>query len=151
MAKVTGTAHTSFTVVDLDSSLKFWVDIMGGRLLSQVTAEGDTLGTSIRGKDAAPFASLKIGIVEIGGHQVEFFQFLSPSMQTSYHGDPSIVGSSHLALKVDDLQEMYDSLLEKGVVFNSKVNENITDGRVTLKWVYLRDPDNICVELMQDC
>lgn len=149
MPQVTGTAHTGFIVKDLEKTKDFWINTLSGKLLVDKTIEGDTLGSGVLGENAQPYAKMKQAVVEIGGGEVEFFQFLTPVGKIPFHGDNSIPGSAHLALKVDDLQAMYDELVEKGVEFNSVVNEAVEGGKVVLKWVFCRDPDNRCLELME--
>jgi|GEM_PF-7018599 len=49
MAKVTGLGHASFTVMDLDRTIEFYVNKLGGRLLDKTKDEGPTLGTCVFG------------------------------------------------------------------------------------------------------
>jgi len=88
-------------------------------------------------------------MIEIGGIEVEFIQYLDPPTTVKYHGDPSYAGSGHLAWEVDDIEKMYEDLKSKGVNFHTGVNECVRDGVLVWKWVYFRDPDNICGELTQ--
>lgn len=150
MADFKGWAHVGFTVMNMERTLDFWVNDLGGKLISQADVNGEMLGKGVMGGDRT-YGSLRTAMVEIGGKYVEFFQYLTPATSVEFHGDPSIAGSAHLALEVDDICEMYDELLKKGVRFNSEVNENVENGKVTMKWVYLRDAENICIELIENC
>ncbi len=149
MAKIIGIGHASFTVMDMERTLAFYVDMLGGELLTETVDEGPELGTCVMGKDAEPYAALKVAMVKIGGLEIEFLQYLTPPTRTPYHGNPSAAGSAHLAFNVDNLDEMYAKLKARGVVFHSEVNDCIRDGKLVWKWVYMRDPDGICCELVQ--
>jgi len=150
MAKITGLGHASFTVMDLDRTVDFYVNILGGKLLDRTEDKGDKLCIYVFGeKHPQPGASLGIAMVELGGIEIEFIQYLDPPTSVPYHGNPSHAGSAHLAWEVDDIDGMYNQLIGRGVNFHSGVNECIRDGILVWKWVYFRDPDNICVELTQ--
>ena len=151
MAKITGLGHASFTVMDLNKTIDFYVNKLGGKLLTTTVDQGDTLGIYVMGKGNQEFAKIKVAMIELGGIELEFLQYLDPPTNIKYHGKPFIAGSAHLAFQVDDLQKMYEKLIKEGVVFHSKVNDCVRDGVLVWKWVYIRDPDNICCELVQLC
>ena len=148
MAKVMGLGHASFTVMDLDRTIHFYVDLLGGNLLSTTVDEGAHLGNYVMGKEAQPHAKLRVAMVELGGIQIEFLQYVDPKT-APYHGNPSVAVSGHLAFEVDDIEEMVRGLTAKGVVFHSQVNDCVREGKLEWRWVYLRDPDNICCELVE--
>ncbi len=150
MAKILNVAHTGFIVENMEKTVDFWVNIMGGKLLDRGEDAGDALGAGVMGLSGEnTYAKMLSANIEAGGHILEFFQFLEP-VTAPYHGDMSKSGSAHLALYVDDIAEMYDELKAKGVVFNSEINTvKNEDGSIAFQWVYLRDPNNICTELMQ--
>lgn len=149
MAKIISLGHASFTVMDIQRTLDFYIGKLGGKVLTETVDEGAHLGRYVMGKGAKEYASLKVAMVELGGIEIEFLQYLDPVTNTPYHGDPSIAGSAHLAWQVDDLEGMYKQLKAEGVVFHSEINDCVRDGELVWKWVYMRDPDNICCELVQ--
>ena len=147
MAAITKVGHTGFIVEDIEKQVAFWTEVMGGELVKSGEAAGRVIGVGVLGVDRD--ASMKTALVKAGGHELEFFQFTDPA-SAAQHGDMSQSGSAHVAMYVDDLEEMYQELTVKGVKFHSAVNTDYAeDGSVELKWVYLRDPNNICVELME--
>ena len=149
MAKITGLGHASFTVMDLDRTIDFYVTQLGGTLLDRTRDAGSSLGTYVFGEGRQAHASLGIAMVGLGNIEIEFIQYLDPPTTVPYHGDPSRAGSGHLAWEVDDIQEMYTRLKNSGVKFHSAVNDCVRDGELVWKWVYFRDPDDICVEMTQ--
>lgn len=150
MAKVVGIGHVSYTVTDMEKTLEFYCGILGGKLLTQTVDEGPELGKYVMGEGLKEnYAALKVAMVELGGMEFEFLQYLTPKTEIPYHGNPSIAGSAHVALNVDDIEAMYEKMKKAGVVFHSDINECIRDGKLVWRWVYSRDPDGICCELVQ--
>lgn len=150
MGNITGVGHVSFTVMDLDRTIDFYVNKLGGRLFDRNKDEGENLGLYVFGDtNKGSYASLGIAMIRLGNLNIEFIQYLNPPTKIAYHGDPSIAGSAHIAWEVDDIEKMYKRLKIDGVKFHSEINDCVRDGELVWKWVYFRDPDNICVELSQ--
>ena len=148
MALITKVAHTGFIVADIEKQVSFWTEMMGGELVKSGDAEGPVIGIGVLGENRA--AAMKTAVVRAGGHELEFFQFTDP-VSAEYHGDMSVSGSAHVAMYVDDLEEMYRDLTARGIRFHSEINTDYKeDGSIDFKWVYLRDPNNICIELMEE-
>ena len=152
MAKVVGLGHVSFTVMDMEKTLDFYCGLLGGRVLTETVDEGPELGRYVMGEGLKDnYASLKVAMVELAGIQIEFLQYLKPKTEIPYHGIPSVAGSAHIAVNVDDIEAVYDKLKKAGVTFHSDINECVRDGKLVWKWVYSRDPDGICCEIVQLC
>ena len=149
MANVVGIGHISFTVSDMQKTLDFYCGILGGTVLTETIDETPELARNCMGDMAKdPYGKLKVAMVELGGLEIEFLQYLVPET-TPYHGDPSRAGSAHIAVNVDDIGEMYRMMKEKGVTLHSEINDCVRDGELVWKWVYARDPDGICCEIVQ--
>lgn len=150
MATVVGIGHISFTVMDIDKSLHFYCDLLGGRLLTQTVDEGPELGKYVMGGMITnPYGKLKVAMVDLAGLQIEFLQYLEPETCTPYHGNPSIAGSAYVAVNVDDIEAVHKKLKDAGVVFHSAINDCVRDGELVWRWVYSRDPDGVCCEIVQ--
>ena len=145
------TFHTGLTVSDLDRSIAFYRDLLGLELVSQWDSEQPYLRTVV----GYPDASLRIALLRIprgqtgvSGHHVELLEYKAPrgtrSDPATYHP-----GNAHIAFMVDDLDATYADLKARGVRFKSAPVE-ITAGRNRgAKAVYLFDPDDITLELVQ--
>ena len=150
MAKVVGIGHISFTVMDMDKALHFYVDLLGGKLLTRTVDEGPELGKYVMGKMLTnPYGKLKVAMVDLAGLQIEFLQYLVPETNTAYHRNPSIAGSAHIAVNVDDIEGMVAKLKAEGVELHSEINDCIRDGELVWRWVYSRDPGGCCCEIVQ--
>lgn len=145
--KITGADHTSFTVSNLERSLAFYHDLLGFEILHlrpQITNKyfRDIVGF--------PDGIIKGAFLAIPGteHRLELFEYVHPrgSALDVRNNNP---GSTHIALNVDDLVPLYETLKAKGVQFRSPPIY-LDEGPNTGGWaVYMLDPDGITIELFQ--
>jgi lactoylglutathione lyase len=145
--KIIGADHTSYTVSNLDRSLEFYHDWLG---LEIIHIRPNITLQYFRDIIAFPDAVVKGALLAIPGTntKLELFEYVHPrgTEQNLRNNNP---GSSHMAFYVDDLRELYDYLLTKGVQFRSPpiyLNEGPNIGGWAL---YMLDPDGITIELMQ--
>lgn len=144
---IISTNHTGFTVSDVERSLTFYRDLLGFKLLSLAERPPwfAELATGI------PGAHLKTAYLEApGGHRLELIQYLSPpgkklDLQTNN------IGSAHLSFNVEDLNQVYQDLKARGVRFKGKPIEIPAGPNKGNMMVYMLDPDNITLELIQPC
>ncbi len=173
MVGVAGIHHVSFTVSDLERTVAFYRDVVGMREVRRKRRRAADLGTALFGPsprtgaagndstagrtdtdagavDAAETtaADILIADMELGGLRVEFIQYLEPE-SGPYPGDPSVAGSAHLALLTRDIDGEYRRLQEAGVCFHTPVRTVRDPDRPLWRWCYFRDPDGICVELVE--
>ncbi len=138
--------HVSFTVADMDRSLRFYCDLLGLEVLADWVSETDYLKT-ITG---FPDARMRLAFLRLPGTEVrlELIQYLAPSAPGPAAPTNS-PGAAHLCFDVPDIQAAYRDLRAAGVAFRSEPVE-ITSVANRGAWgVYLSDPDGITVELRQ--
>ena len=142
---ILNTNHTSFTVSDVESSIAFYRDLLGFKLLSLAERPPAfaELATGI------PGAHLKTAYLQApGGHRLELIQYLHPpgmKLDTRTHN----VGSAHLAFDVDDLRRVYRELKGQGVRFKGDPIEIPAGPNKGNLMVYMLDPDDFTLELIQ--
>jgi catechol 2,3-dioxygenase-like lactoylglutathione lyase family enzyme len=142
---ILNTNHTSFTVSEVESSIAFYRDLLGFRLLSLAERPPGfaELATGI------PGARMKTAYLEApGGHRLELIQYLHPPGVKLDIGTNN-VGSAHLALDVDDLHEVYRELKAKGLRFKGEPIEIPAGPNKGNLMVYMLDPDDFTLELIQ--
>ena len=148
---ITGVHHFSFSVTDIEKTVKFYTELLGIKLQSRTKNKYDELGTALFGKKwgvTQGHADLEIAVLRIGGTKVEFIEYKDPKAKP-FHKNPSIAGSAHLALKVDNIETERKRLEDAGVEFHSPINIFRETGKPEWKWCYFRDPDGICLELVE--
>jgi catechol 2,3-dioxygenase-like lactoylglutathione lyase family enzyme len=141
---LSGIAHVSFTVSDLERSLHFYHDLLGFEIKTVV----ERSGPDVEGLTGFPGARLKIGFLVFHHLTLELIQYICPVGEKRDLKTNSI-GCAHLAFYVKDMEEAYRFLSSKGVRFKSKPNELREGLFAGGKAVYLNDPDGIPLELLQ--
>lgn len=117
--------HTMVRVSDLDASLAFYVDALGLEELHR--------------KDVPQGRFTLICLAAPGDHEAQ--------VELTYNWDPEDYAASvgrnfgHLAYAVDDIYDICQRLMDKGVT----INRPPRDGRMA----FVRSPDNISIELLQ--
>ena len=106
---ITGFNHTSFTVADMERSVKFWTEMLGFEAASVSPREGrwQEEVTGISG------ASLMVAHLYGHGHHIEFIQYLAGAIP----GDaptPALRGAAHVCLETDDIERTWETLLRAG-------------------------------------
>jgi tRNA(adenine34) deaminase len=167
---LTGVHHVSFTVTDLERTIAFYRDVVGMRLLGRKHRRADDLGTALLGEggrsagagSARPpgavdagsaglrgiAAEILIADMELGDTRMEFIQYVDPASRP-YPGDPSVAGSAHVALLTRDIESEFRRLQTAGVRFHTPVRTVRDPDKPVWRWCYFRDPDGICVELVE--
>src|SRR5215470_9231336 len=140
--------HVGVTVADLDRAVEFWCDRLGLRLLGRVTETGPDIAALI-GEDAV---ELEIADLDAGdGRIIELIKYIRPAGRPVRvrSSDP---GSTHIALRVDDLDEALARLVGSGARQISRHPVLLQDPGGAWDGVaccYIADPDGIIVELVQ--
>jgi glyoxylase I family protein len=140
--------HVGLTVADLDRALEFWCGRLGLRLLQRAT-ETDPEVAALIGEDSveAEIADLDAG----EGQVIELIEYRRPAGRASRARD-GVTGSSHIALRVDDLQAVLTRLAGSGARQISRHPVLLRDPNGPWDGVtccYITDPDGIIVELVE--
>ena len=148
---ISGVHHFSLTVANIDKTIEFYRDTLGLTLQSRARNEGENLGVALFGTRWGinqKRADLELAVMRIGETSIEFIEYKDPKSQP-YHRNPSIAGSAHIAFQVDDMEETRKKIERAGIVFHSPIQVFIEAEKIEWKWCYFRDPEGICVELVQ--
>lgn len=145
-----GAAHFSFTVGDIERSKRFYHELLGLPLLYEMRHRHPYTSRQV-GYEGAHLLAAGFALSQIPGHEggrLELIEYVHPRGEVL---DPSTknAGSAHLAFFVDDIAAEHARLSALGVRFRSDpvlVEEGVNEGAFT---VYLRDPDDITLELVQ--
>jgi lactoylglutathione lyase len=115
--------HTMVRVTNLDDSLDFYCDKLGLKEIRRMDHEG---------------GRFTLVFVAAPGDE-------SNAIELTYNWDPEEYSGGrnfgHVAYQVDDIYEICQRLMDKGVT----INRPPRDGRMA----FVRSPDNISIELLQ--
>jgi catechol 2,3-dioxygenase-like lactoylglutathione lyase family enzyme len=141
---ITGFNHTSFTVSDLDRTVRFWTEALGFRAASVSERSGDWQERLT----GVPGARLRVAHLYGHGHHMEFIQYLDGAASGS-RIEPNASGAAHICLEVTAIAETAQSLLKAGATVQGEIIE-VTSGPVSGgQAVYIRDPNGILIELYE--
>ena len=145
VCRIIGADHTGFTVSNLEHSLQFWRDVLGFELSHRPHQTGE-LASEITG---VPGAEISIAVLKGYGHKIELLEYLAPPDREQAKLRPCDVGFVHVALVVDDLDEILKAIAASGWEAAGKP-QTLTHGpNAGRRVVYVRDPDGTTIEFMQ--
>jgi catechol 2,3-dioxygenase-like lactoylglutathione lyase family enzyme len=144
-ALITGLHHVGVPVRDLDATLAWYRDKLGVEpTFVQRAEEGEGLDMHVQLEDAR----MRFAFVELGNTILEFQQYENP-VPLPHDRRNCDVGASHVCFTVDDIQSVYETLVERGVTFAGPPTY-LDGGNLDGCWFcYFRDPDGIQLELFQ--
>ena len=135
--------HVSLTVKDMERSLAFYSGILGMR----VTLDVEIWGDWVENLHTLPETRLRVVWLDAFGQWLELREFLHPEIQERC--SLWAPGSAHISFLVEDIQEAYRELSDKGVRFLSPPEMLQQGPNKTAQIVFFLDPDGIGIELLQ--
>ncbi|HEX8898744.1 MAG TPA: VOC family protein [Chthoniobacterales bacterium] len=138
--------HTGITVSDLERSLKFWRDVLGFELSHRAHQKGE-LAEQVTGVAGA---EILIAVVKAPGHKIELLEYRAPADRKRQNDlRPCDVGSVHVALTLDNLDAVLETIAASGWKAAGKPQTLTTGPNAGKRVVYVRDPDGTTIEFMQ--
>ena len=97
-----GLHHVGITVKDLDASIRFYHDVLGLQFSNEPSPwfEGEELGPAV----GVPGAALRQVSLVLGDSTFELLEYKSPPSETTGPFSSQILGASHVAFFVDDIE-----------------------------------------------
>ena len=134
--------HTGIVVIDLETSLHFYRDLLGFQIAKQMEESGDYID------NISLLRNVKVTTVKLASLSGQMIELLK------YHSHPEEqktrriceIGISHIAFTVNNLDAEYERLKDKGIQFNSPPQLS-PDGYA--KVTFCRAPEGTLVELVE--
>jgi glyoxylase I family protein len=127
--------HVAISVTSLEQSVPFYEKLGFGEVMQWQAEDG----------------SLSIVQMQLSGLLLEMFCFASSKAggvnKRTLESDLKTIGTKHFGLRVDDIERVRKQLVEAGLVDAQVV---VTKGRTGIEYFFLRDPDGLFVEIVQD-
>ena len=139
---IKGIRHSGIVVVDLNTSLHFYRDLLGFQIAKQMKESGDYIDDILSLKNAR-ITTVKMAAPD--GQLIELLQFYSHPRKVKLR-EVFDIGIAHIAFTVEDLNREYDRLKGEGVRFNAPPQPS-PDGYA--KVTFCRAPEGTLIELVE--
>ena len=131
-------------VNDLEKTRDFWINTLGFKLHIEAKEESPYIDELLTIKDPA-LTTLKL--IDSNGFIIELLKFENYQVENSWSGDLKTTGLTHIALTVDNLDELVDILRKLDYQTISDIK---TSPKKKVKVVFVRGPEGIMLELVQE-
>jgi len=136
--------HLGAVVEDMEKSLDFYLNILGAELAWDYK-DGPQEGQQTDIIFCEGESSVYVAGINLYGTVIEFFQFLNSDVKSKDYSNIKTLGWKHIALEVENIDEIYGKLVDNGVDFLSPI-QTLPHGD---RMVYFKDPDGLILELIQ--
>ena len=139
---IIGMHHSGFVVEDLERAVAFYRDVVGMEVMSRY----ERIGPGIEHVIGYEGTHLNIAHMGAGGEQtLELIQYLSPQPARRPTEERNVLGATHLAIQVEDIEQTFEKLVAGGAKRLNPPRE-LAPGRTAC---YLQDPDGNWLELIE--
>lgn len=139
--------HVGVTVADMDRSVRFWERLLGVGARDRAVLAGPQLGTMVG------YAGIRIERCWIdlpGGIALELLRYLDRD-EAPYDPGTAHPGNVHVCLRVDDMDAAHAHAVASGArPVSERPIEVMAGPRAGTRLAYLRDPDGVTIELVQE-
>ena len=136
--------HFGIVVSDIEKSLEFYRDILGFKIKIDALEEGKFID-AILGQKNVKVRTVKM--LADDGNLIELLWYQSHKGKKRENYEIFDIGASHPAFTVENLDEEYKRLKEKGIKFISSPQMS-PNGKAKVAFCY--DPDGVPVELVEE-
>ena len=130
-------------VNDLDKTRDFWINMLGFKLHIEAKEESPYIDELLAVKDPS---LTTVKLIDSKGFIIELLKFENHQVENSWSGDLKTTGLTHIALTVDNLDELVENLrkLDYQTISDIKTSPN-----KKVKVVFVRGPEGIMLELVE--
>ncbi len=143
MPKIKRINHTGVSVTDMQRSLAFYRDLLGMELIfDSDVADAADLSAVVGMAEARG----RVVWLRVGDTMLELWQWDHPAgrpLPPDYR--PADRGVTHFALEVDDVDALYQQVIEAGFAANTRPRDLGLH-----KTTYIRGPDDEIIEILED-
>ena len=138
------TRHIGIVVNDLEKTKDFWINTIGFKLHIEAMEESPFIDELLAINDPA---LTTVKLIDSKGFIIELLKFENYEVGNSWSGDLKTTGLTHIALTVDNLDELVDRLKKENYQTLSEIK---TSPNKKVKVLFLKGPEAIMLELVQE-
>ncbi len=131
-------------VNDIEKTRDFWINLLGFKLHIEAKEESPYIDELLAIKDPS---LTTIKLIDSKGFIIELLKFENYQVENSWSGDLKTIGLTHIALTVDNLDELVEILRKLDYQTLSEIK---TSPSKKVKVVFVRGPEGIMLELVQE-
>ena len=131
-------------VNDLEKTKDFWINSLGFKLHIEAKEESPYIDDLLAIKDPK---LTTVKLIDSKGFIIELLKFESYQVNQSWSGDLKSTGLTHIALTVDNIDELVGNLKNQSYQTFSEIK---TSPNKKVKVVFVRGPEAIMIELVQE-
>ena len=131
-------------VNDLEKTRDFWINTLGLKLHIEAKEESPYIDELLAIKD--PMLTT-VKLIDSKGFIIELLKFENYQVGNSWSGDLKTSGLTHIALTVDNLDELVAILRKLDYQTHSEIK---TSPNKKVKVVFVKGPEGIMLELVQE-
>jgi catechol 2,3-dioxygenase-like lactoylglutathione lyase family enzyme len=131
-------------VNDLEKTKDFWINTLGFELYVEAQEESPYIDELLAIRDPG-LTTAKL--IDSKGFIIELLKFENYQVGNSWSGDLKTTGLTHIALTVDNLDELVDNLKNQ---YYQKLSEIKVSPNKKVKVIFVRGPEGTILELVQD-
>ncbi len=131
-------------VNDLNKTRDFWINTMGFKLHIEAVEESPYIDELLAIRDPA---LTTVKLIDSNGFIIELLKFTNYQVENSWAGDLKTTGLTHIALTVENVDELVQIL--KKLDYQT-ISEIKTSPNKKVKVVFVKGPEAIMLELVQE-
>jgi catechol 2,3-dioxygenase-like lactoylglutathione lyase family enzyme len=131
-------------VNDLENTRDFWINTLGFKLHIEAKEESPYIDDLLAIKEPN---LTTVKLIDSKGFIIELLKFDNYQVENSWSGDLKTTGLTHIALTVDNLDELV-AILRK--LDYQTISDIKTSPNKKVKVVFVRGPEGIMLELVQE-
>lgn len=140
---INGVRHTGVVVNDIENAIKFWVDLLGFKVVTDQIEEGEFIDKLLG------LSNVLVRTVKLAAQDrsvVELLKFKSHKSLPAWDGNPHKTGLTHIALDVKDISSIVSNLERHGY---SQINryQKALNGKVLV--CYVSGFEGLLLELVE--
>ena len=138
------TRHVGIVVNDIEKTRDFWINTLGFKLHIEAKEESPYIDKLLAIKNPV---LTTIKLIDSKGFLIELLKFDNYEVENSWSGDLKTTGLTHIALTVDNLDDLVDNLKKQNYkpLSDIKISPN-----KKVKVVFVKGPEAIMLELVQE-
>ena len=140
---INGVRHTGIVVNEIENAIKFWVNLLGFKVVMDQIEEGEFID-KLLGLEKVSVRTVKLAAQD--GSLVELLHFISHKSLPTWDGNPYKTGLTHIAFNVADISNMVSILEQNGYSQINRYQKSLS-GKVLV--CYVKGFEGLLLELVE--